>query len=86
MRLSPFDTLREIFEFYSLRMLLEANTYMIFMGCYRVGVACDFQLVHPVFHVTMLRKCISDSSLVFSFERVGYLGFSCLMKRYRLIY
>lgn len=37
---------------------------------YKLGLSLEFELVHSVFHVSMLRKCMGDLSRVVPIEDV----------------
>lgn len=38
---------------------------------YELEVPSSFSSVHPIFHVSILRRCIVDLSLIISLERLG---------------
>ena len=36
-----------------------------------VGIACETRTIHPVFHVSMLKKCLRDPTLILHVEGLG---------------
>ncbi|WMV19536.1 hypothetical protein MTR67_012921 [Solanum verrucosum] len=38
---------------------------------YELELPQDLEMVHPVFHISMLKKCMGDSSLIIPTEDIG---------------
>ena len=47
---------------------------------YELALPAKLASVHPVFHVSILNKCLVDPTLIFSFDGLGLMK-TCPMRR-----
>lgn len=54
-------------------------------NAYGLDLPVSLALIHPIFYVSMLTKCVGDPSLIVFVEDVGVIDY-LFMKRYQLRY